>query len=273
MKNIPRTHGFTLVEMSIVIVIIGLIIGGLMGTTSMLRNAKLTTMMNEGKYYINAFIQFQTRYGAPPGDFCRTATVCSTQAAATTNLVWPTAPDNASNGDGNGLIRTNTTCAAGTTADCFKNEQYYAFRHLALAGFIQGKYSGTGDTGGTGGTIGLNVPGTAVDQSAFVFDHPNAMDGVVSGDAIYFDGMYGNTLRIAGLIAGATTEPDRPFLAPKQALQIDEKFDDSKPGQGSILTPKDSVTFDNCVTTAVDTTAEYETSLENQSCLLIVKMQ
>ena len=52
-----KTAGFTLVEMSIVIVIIGLIVGGVVASRSYIRNAELNTIMNESKYYINQFNQ------------------------------------------------------------------------------------------------------------------------------------------------------------------------------------------------------------------------
>ena len=240
----PR-HGFTLVELAVVLVIIGLLVGGLLGTASIMRNARLSTMMNESKYYTNAFIQFQTRYNAPPGDY------------ATASLTW-VADAAGHNGDGNGLIR------AGTVA--VPLERYYAFQHLALASFIQGKYTGAGDTGGTGATIGRNVPGSAIDNSAFVFDHPDALDGVVSGETYYFDGVYGNVLRIAGLNPGATTEPDQLFLTPKQALQVDEKFDDGLPGEGNVMTQKGTAT-------CAPSSTVYVTATESPACSLIIRMQ
>jgi prepilin-type N-terminal cleavage/methylation domain-containing protein len=112
-------QGFSLVELSIVIVIIGLLVGGIMSLQTYVANSKLNTMMNESKIYISAFNQFQTRYNAPPGDY------------ASASSAW----SGAGNGDGNGLIRANG--GAGNTA-----EYYYAFQHLALAGFIQGSYTG-----------------------------------------------------------------------------------------------------------------------------------
>lgn len=252
-------RGFTLVELSIVIVIIGLLVGGIAGFRNYTKNAGYTTMMNEGKYYVNAFNQFQTRYNGPPGDYCSTATVCGTSAAQTANTVWPTT----NNGDGNGVIRAAATA--------FTREQYYAFQHLALAGLIQGVYSGAVNGSG-GATAGLNVPGSPAAGAAYVFDHPDTLDGNVSGDALYFDGLYGNVLFIAGLNDNSATNPSQPLITPKTALQLDEKFDDGQPGLGNIVTPK-STALANCATTAVATTAVYNTGYNDKACYFIIKIQ
>lgn len=234
-------RAFTLVELAIVLVIIGLLVGGIAGFRTYTTNARISTMMNEGKILISAFNQFQTRYGAPPGDM-------STASGSWTG---------AGNGDGNGVIR------AGTVP--LPLERYYAFQHLALAGMIQGTY--TGAVNGTGGaTIGLNVVGASTDNTAFLFDHPDAADGFVSGDTLYFDGVYGNILRVAGLNANATTIPDQGFLTPRQAYQLDDKFDDGLPGTGNVLTPK------NIATCASDAST-YVTANEGKTCYLFLRMQ
>ncbi len=244
-------RGFTLVELSIVLVIISLLVGALVGLRSYVNNARLSNVMNESKIYINAFNQFQTRYGSPPGDY------------ATASSAWT----GAGNGDGNGLIRAATTAVP--------LERYYAFQHLALAGFISGSY--TGAVNGTGGaTIGLNVPGSSMDKVSFIFDHPDQQDGILtSADSTYFAGTYGNILRIAGLNDNATNIPDQPFLTPKQAYQLDDKFDDGQPGTGNIVTPI-STALSNCATTAVSTTAAYAsatTYADTKTCYLFVKIQ
>jgi prepilin-type N-terminal cleavage/methylation domain-containing protein len=240
----PR-HGFSLLELSIALAIIGLLVGGIAGLRTYVKNATITTMMNESKLLISAFNQFQTRYNNPPGDY------------NTASLSWTGAGD----GDGNGLIR-----ATGTAPGNFL-ERYYAFEHLALAGFIQGRY--TGAVNGTGGaTIGVNVQGTSMDKVAFLFDHPDALDGFVSADALYFDGQYGNILRIAGLNDNAATIPDQAFLTGKQALNLDEKYDDAMPGTGMIVTPK-TAALPACTASAT----VYTTTTDAKTCYLFVRMQ
>ena len=266
MKATPhaRRHGFTLVELSIVLIIIGLLVGGMLAMRSFLKNSQLSTTINEGKYFISAYNQFQQRYNAVPGDFCAvtTPTVCSIPATVTVNNVWPTAK----NGDANGLIR-----AAGTA---FPMERYYVFQHLALGGFISGTYSGATNGGTDKAAIGINVPGASIDKVAFFFDHPDAQDGnVLAADTTYFPtttaGLYGNVLFIAGLNdpgAAATQLPDQPFLTPKEALQVDEKFDDSVPGTGTIMVPESTTNCHSGGTT-------YATATTSKTCYLILRFQ
>ncbi len=270
----PR-HGFTLVELSVVLVIIALLVGGIVGLRSYTNNARLSTMMNESKLLINAFNQFQTRYGTPPGDYCNGT--CGTQATPVASSAW----SNSWNGDGNGLIY-----AAGTT---FPLERYYAFQHLALAGFISGTYTGAVNAT-NGATAGLNVAASSMDKVAFIFDHPAETDGFVTNgtggtDALYFYGNYGNILRVAGLNDNATSIPDQAFLTPKQAYQIDDKFDDGQPGTGNILTPINTA-LTNCATTnnptlntptAATAAATYNTATasvaDSKACYLFIKIQ
>ncbi len=253
-----RQRGFTLVETAVVMVIIGLMIGGMMGLRSYVKNAALTTMMNESKFYINAFNQFQARYTNPPGDY------------KSASLAW----SGAGNGDGNGLVRATGT-APGNRA-----EYFYTFQHLAFAGFIQGKYSGT-TSGGTPGTdfyakIGTNVPGSAVDKVAFLFDHPEETDGIVANattaNTFYYDGNYSNVLRVAGLNDTDTNIPVQPFLTPQQALRLDEKYDDGMPGLGNVVVPKTS-TLANCASSNTAASATYNTAYTDNACYLILRMQ
>lgn len=243
-RTSPR-QGFSLIELAIVLAVIGLLVGSVVGFSSYSKAARLSTMMNESKLLISAFNQFQTRYGAPPGDM-------STASGSWTG---------AGNGNGDGVV-------AGTAPQAL--ERYYAFQHLAFAGFIPGTY--TGAVNGAGGaTVGLNVVGASVDKSAFIFDHPSALDGLVSGDSLYFDGVYGNILRVAGLNDNATSIPDQPMLTGKEALQIDLKFDDGQPGQGNILTPKSSA-LANCASSDL-ISATYVTGGDTKTCYFFLRMQ
>jgi len=242
--------GFSLLEMAIVITIIGLIVGAVVGGREFMRNAELTTLMNESKFYINQFNQFQTNYSAVAGDM------------ANASVVWPVT---AHNGDGNGLVRA---AAAANTVEVF-----YTFEHLSLAGLITGSYSGA-TTGGGGtyyATIGTNVPTSIVSGVTYLFDHPDALDGNVSADALYFDGLYPNVLRVAAV--GANALPAMPILSPRDALQSDLKFDDGIPNTGWIVTPKSSA-LANCTTGAgpyaYDSTG---TNANNKTCYFILRMQ
>ncbi len=262
-----QSSGFTLLEMAIVIVIIGLLVGGLAGMRAYSRNASISAMMNDARFYITAFNQFQNRYGSPPGDLLGAA------------AMWSAAGD----GDGNGLIRATSTAGNGN-----RDELFYTFEHLALGGFIPGSYTGA-TAGGTanakleGST--KNVPGTSIDKVALLFDNPDfstatSGDGFISGQTDYFDGQYPNTLIITGLIDTATaidTIAGRSgFLTPKQMLQLDEKHDDGRPATGMMVVREPAstgATDQECANSTDAAAAVYKTTVDGKNCYPIIKIQ
>jgi prepilin-type N-terminal cleavage/methylation domain-containing protein len=70
MKNIKirNQKGFTLVEIAIVLVIIGLLIGGILKGQSMIRNARVKSLVNDMENLKAAIYTYQDRYGMLPGD-------------------------------------------------------------------------------------------------------------------------------------------------------------------------------------------------------------
>jgi prepilin-type N-terminal cleavage/methylation domain-containing protein len=108
--------GFTLIELAIVMIIIGLLLGGILKGQAMIKNAKIKNTINMAQGLEAAVYSYQDRYNALPGD----------DSHASEHLVGAT------NGDGNGRIQGS--------------ERYELFQDLALAGFISGTYNGTSDT-------------------------------------------------------------------------------------------------------------------------------
>ena len=107
--------GFTLVEIAIVLVIIGLLIGGVLKGQSMIQNAKVKRVVKSADEVRAAFYTFYDKYGAYPGDENLTASP----------------PSDAHNGTGNGLIQGA--------------EEFQMFEDLVLAGIIDGTFNGTSD--------------------------------------------------------------------------------------------------------------------------------
>jgi len=91
-----QQRGFTLVEIAIVLVIIGLLLGGVLKGQEMVTSAKVRNLADQGSAIKTAFFAFQDRYRAVPGDYI----------AASTNINGVTVGVNNGNGNGNGLIDT-----------------------------------------------------------------------------------------------------------------------------------------------------------------------
>ena len=110
--NFPRRQsGFTLIEIAIVLVIIGLLLGGILKGQELITSARVKNIVAQLDGTKAAFFGFQDRYRALPGDF----------NAATTQISGAT-----QNGNGDGQI-------AGT-------EAIAVWDHLSHAGFINGTY-------------------------------------------------------------------------------------------------------------------------------------
>ena len=61
--------GFTLVEIAIVLVIIGLLLGGVLKGQELIESAKIKMTANQVKEFQSAIYTFQDKYRALPGDF------------------------------------------------------------------------------------------------------------------------------------------------------------------------------------------------------------
>src|SRR5882762_1708651 len=99
-----RQQGFTLVEIAIVLVIIGLLLGGILKGQEMITQAKIKNVIADFSGVSAAYHGYQDRYRAIPGD----------DPNADTRWTTPTA---ATKGDGNGIVagtynNGGATCAA-----------------------------------------------------------------------------------------------------------------------------------------------------------------
>ena len=77
-----KQQGFTLVEIAIVLVIIGLLLGGVLKGQEMIKSAKVKSQMQQVDGISAAFNTYQDKYGALPGD---DANAASNTGVAVTN--------------------------------------------------------------------------------------------------------------------------------------------------------------------------------------------
>ena len=68
-QNLQKRKAFSLVELAIVIIIIGLLIAGIMGGASLIKSATLRAVTTEASNYKVAVNAFHTKYNFYPGDY------------------------------------------------------------------------------------------------------------------------------------------------------------------------------------------------------------
>ena len=108
-------RGFTLIEIAIVLVIIGLLLGGVLKGQELITSARVRNLISQQDGIKAAFFGFQDRFRALPGDY-RDADI---------NINCPIP---CQKGDGNGRIDG-------------VSEPFYAWHHLNASGFLNGSYS------------------------------------------------------------------------------------------------------------------------------------
>jgi prepilin-type N-terminal cleavage/methylation domain-containing protein len=260
MKN--KNFGFTLVELSIVLIIIGLVAGGVLVGKELIHAAQLRSIITDAQRIELGIVTFQEKYNAYPGDMPNAEDIWGSDEDCPYTDPNTILKTETCNGNGDGLIRNMTT---GT-------EYYEIFRapqQLSNAGFITGRYSGvTGDWTSVFKTLaGINIPRLkSFNAGLFVLHN----DPVASGDHMYFGG-----LRIMVHIGGDTSSWNySPFLTPEEALYVDTKADNGKPGSGIWQTYKPASYPDpdpppHCATTDDEDTAVYDLSHQQVKCALV----
>lgn len=140
-----KQRGFTLVEIAIVLVIIGLLLGGVLKGQEMIENARIKSVVADMNGISAAYNSYIDRYRSIPGDEV---------AGTLTGRGWP----GTAAGDGDGVLDTAPAATFANTA----LEQGAMWRSLRASGLTSGDpLAPTTPAGlpraGTGGLVGVSV--------------------------------------------------------------------------------------------------------------------
>ena len=147
MHTLSKQKGFTLIEIAIVLVIIGLLIGGVLQGQQLIQNSRVKQAVKDLNGTSAATFAYQDRYGRVPGDDGPTATIQARGAS------WNSANIG---GDADGTLEI-------TLAQTFTGagEGGPFWRQLKASGFISGDPTATGiaalPTNSWGGLLGITV--------------------------------------------------------------------------------------------------------------------
>lgn len=217
-------HGFSLVELSIVLVILGLLTGGILTGQSLIRASELRAVTTEYQRYLAATQTFRDKYFAIPGDF-RDATRfwgrAVVAADCVTNSSAGVATPGTCDGDGDGTMDT-----AGAASQSGENFRFW--QHLALAGLVEGTYSGNAGAGGIWDSSATNSPRSKISNAGWNTAYlPN-----FAGNTDLYALDYGNLFNVGIYSAGGAVGA---FIRPEEAWNIDTKLDDGRPAYGKVV--------------------------------------
>jgi prepilin-type N-terminal cleavage/methylation domain-containing protein len=207
-----RRTGFTLIELSIVLVIVGLLVGGVLVGRELIKAAQLRAVVREVESLKVAMNVFRVKYNAMAGDYEGAAETFGASVS----------------GNGDGVISVYSSDGNFAMGDGDDGPEYLRiWQQLALAKLISGTYSGLPDT------LPAYIPGTNIPPTRYgadggyvVWDNkgnlgityiPNAAE-YTSTAFLMLGGKYGAGTSDIPFYAGLLTTMD--------AYNIDAKTDD-----------------------------------------------
>jgi prepilin-type N-terminal cleavage/methylation domain-containing protein len=245
-----KKQGFTLIELSTVLIIIGLVVGAIMTAQNLLRQAELRKTMTQFTDFKSALESFRMKYNAYPGDM-------SDADADTffTAFTWP--------GNGNGLIGNL--------------EAYSGWYQLTNSGILPGRYPASGNVSdieivsSSAGVAGDDMPLGAIDNTGWALQY-NPLDGYGAAGAKYLTPVAHVTsltqLLSLGSINSGTLYPGDSRIPAADAMSLDEKYDDGRPGTGKIRGVLTGNTTSRCASDTDTGLAVYNNHLGNVCRLL-----
>jgi prepilin-type N-terminal cleavage/methylation domain-containing protein len=255
------SSGFSLVELSIVLVILGLLTGGILTGQNLIRAAELRSVSTQLTQYRTAFYTFRDKYFAVPGDMTNATAFWGAQdgddGLGSDCFNDPSTTPATCNGNGDGSIASYPL-----------TETYRAWQQLANAGLIEGTYTGAGTSAPTNGNTrfsaaGVNVPASKINSGAFYWLGSGIMDGSSWSWKVDL---------VVPLMVGMVEPndiPEDPLLTPEEAWNIDKKLDDGKPGTGSVITTRVASDCNSSTNLADQATATYRLDHNVIGCWLI----
>ncbi|PZP83749.1 MAG: hypothetical protein DI582_10415 [Azospirillum brasilense] len=247
-------RGFSLVELSIVLVILGLLTGGILGGQSLIRAAELRSVANDLSRYSTSLHTFRDKYFGWPGDmtnatqFWGTASTCPNGTGTGTQTC---------DGNGNGVIDN--------VSNVFY-ENMRAWQQLGNAGLVEGSYTGV-QTNTPRFVLGTNQPRMRLNNGgytlvSFGLAYGNAFCSTITGAGNMCWPNQAAAIALFGGTIGDTTR--NPIIKPEELWNIDTKLDDGRPDLG-IIQSGNTGASPGC-TTGTATPATYNLSSAEISC-------
>ena len=273
-----KKSAFSLIELSIVLIIIGLLIAGVTGGASLIKSSELRAAISEARGYAVAVNGFFAQYNALPGDY--------TVAIAGSSYAGPT------NGGNSKIQYTAADTVNSTGGTAYSSESVVAWNQLINTGTIDSTLTLTYTSVTTAQTVGTMMPASKIKFAGWHFDYRNNVG--IQNDYTSATGTPEGTANVAAnqnvvvltpaTTLGATTTSSPTLvngavnlayttsgvgsLTGPDALSIDTKVDDGFANAGRVrgLNPG---TTSGCYTINASSNANYVVSNgTNKTCNL-----
>jgi len=227
-------QGWTLLEIVVLVLVVGLILAGVVKGQEMITSAKVKRVSGQLDEVRAAYLGFVDRFKALPGDYA--------EAGATLDC-----GGTCLHGNGDGRIRSNETPSNGSQV----HEDLLLWTHLAAAGFLKGGYR-------------------MVDGEALATDANSPKNPYTAYIQIAFDGRYGvadGGVPRHNLKTGAQVPIE-------VVAELDRKTDDGKPYKGALQfstynangAPSPTEGGPTGCTTALDANADWNVGSGSTNC-------
>jgi len=223
-------RGFTLIELSIVLIIIGLVIGGVLVGQDLITAATVRAQISQIEKYQTAVNTFRSKYGYLPGDIPN---------PAATQYGFAARGQYAGEGDGNGIIEGILNDAPNWDDGVVQGggETGLFWQDLSTAKLIGGNFNGPTympmSTSVSGSALDSYLPAAKVGAGNYLYVYssmPTSLPYYSGGiPGINFFGIT-NVENLANSLVGI------PGLTVVQAYNIDKKIDDGLPQTGTVTT-------------------------------------
>lgn len=248
-------NGFSLVELSIVLVILGLLTGGILAGQNLIRASELRSVTTQRDQVISAVHTFRDKYFALPGDM-RNATNFwgAAHATATTCLTTISSDGSTCDGDGDGrLISTSTS-----------HEGFRFWQQLANAGLTEGNYTGVADGSTSYSATTANSLRGKLNNAIWFIWNWDAFNGIGNSPTVAAIPAYNNYMHLGRQTANSGPAGD--VVSAEESWNIDTKVDDGRPGYGGVI----AYPYFNAACTdasaVTDLDSEYALSATSKSC-------
>ena len=223
-----RKPGFTLIELSIVLVIIGLIVGGVLVGRDLIKAAEARATVTQIERYNSAVNTFRNKYNALPGDL-------NQQTAS--QFGFTSRPNSVGEGDGNGVIEgvAHPFGQGGETTMFWVDLTTANGLNVNL---IDGSFSAATPTADAPSTAAasLYLPAAKLGNGNYIYVYSGGYaghNGDGQGDGVNYFGL--SAFVSFGQGGCSPCLWSNPGLTVAQAAAIDKKMDDGLPTTGNVV--------------------------------------